>query len=154
MGTYLHNGTSEGSIAEYKCNAGFHVTSGKMIHVCNQSTWIGQPLQCSEHLSQTEIQTIKQDIEHDLHVDHKTTSIYKRRYNCANDDRPSSKGIGATGVFVLVMCLSLIVAIDCTRCTQRKPNDKDKDKDKNPTETTNVVTMEVEKMDDNDSIIE
>ncbi|CAC5378161.1 CSMD [Mytilus coruscus] len=107
--TYMFNGTTNGSIAEYTCNNGHLHFSGDARHHCLPPNWIGAPVVCREKLTEEEVTELQDSVEEELHVDKKTTSSYKRRKISAHDPRLSSKQIGVAGVVIMIMCfLSLL----------------------------------------------
>ncbi|XP_071134890.1 uncharacterized protein [Mytilus edulis] len=118
--TYMFNGITDGSIAEYTCNNGHFHVSGDVRHHCLLPNWIGVPVVCREMLTKKEVTELQNSIEKELQVDKKTTSSYRRRKISAYDPRPSSKQIGLAGVVILTMCFSVIVILDCLQCHSKK----------------------------------
>ncbi|VDI55974.1 Hypothetical predicted protein [Mytilus galloprovincialis] len=111
--TQTYTGVTSGSIAQFKCNFGYAFASGSIQHQCFPPNWIGNPIVCKDVLSTEEVTEMINKIEKELTVDKKTTSTFHRRKHCAEDPRPSSKQIGLIGMFIMTVCFSLILILDC-----------------------------------------
>lgn len=66
----------------------------------------------------------------DLTIAKKETNAYERSLNCADDPRPSSKAIGATGIIVLCVVVGFVVLADCQCFFKPVYNRKDRTCDK------------------------
>lgn len=69
------------------------------------------------HTNDSLTELVKQ-LNTELIVDKKKTSLYKRKLSCASDDRLSSRNIGVFGVVILVFCLCVIISMDMPRLKQ------------------------------------
>lgn len=72
---------------------------------------------CS-NISNITIETLQERLDHIksiLTVDKKDLSSTYRKLNCAHDSRLSSKGIGATGLTVLIAIIGIIILMDITK---------------------------------------
>lgn len=71
--------------------------------------------------NQKTIETLQERLDHIksiLTVDKKALSSTYRKLNCAHDSRLSSKGIGATGLTVLIAIIGIIILMDITKLFQ------------------------------------
>lgn len=76
---------------------------------------------CSCACSNITIETLQERLDHIksiLTVDKKALSSTYRKLNCAHDSRLSSKGIGATGLTVLIAIIGIIILMDITKLFQ------------------------------------
>lgn len=76
---------------------------------------------CSCACSNITIETLQERLDHIksiLTVDKKDLSSTYRKLNCAHDSRLSSKGIGATGLTVLIAIIGIIILMDITKLFQ------------------------------------
>lgn len=72
---------------------------------------------CS-NISNITIETLQERLDHIksiLTVNKKVLSSTYRKLTCANDSRLSSKGIGATGLMVLIAIFGIIILMDITK---------------------------------------
>lgn len=73
---------------------------------------------CSCVCSNITSETLQERLDHIksiLTVDKKVLSSTYRKLTCANDSRLSSKGIGATGLMVLIAIFGIIILMDITK---------------------------------------
>lgn len=73
---------------------------------------------CSCACSNITIETLQERLDHIksiLTVNKKVLSSTYRKLTCANDSRLSSKGIGATGLMVLIAIFGIIILMDITK---------------------------------------
>lgn len=70
------------------------------------------------NISNITIETLQERLDHIksiLTVNKKVLSSTYRKLTCANDSRLSSKGIGATGLMVLIAIFGIIILMDITK---------------------------------------
>ncbi|XP_069133168.1 uncharacterized protein [Argopecten irradians] len=80
---------------------------------------------CERHsplvnLTAQELKAIVQEFKTKLTVTKTATSAWKRKFNSANDDRPSSKGIGLLAAVFLTCVFGSVVLIDVTNFIAKK----------------------------------
>ncbi|VDH97481.1 Hypothetical predicted protein, partial [Mytilus galloprovincialis] len=61
---------------------------------------------------------IAEDLRKNLTVDKTSLSSYRRRLECADDSRPSSKVFGGFALAVLVSLLVITIVLDCPTLTR------------------------------------
>lgn len=65
-----------------------------------------------DSFSNEKINNLTDEIKQTLQLDKTTTSSYKRQRISAEDNRPSSKGLGAVAIVILLVIVSAVLLVD------------------------------------------
>lgn len=117
----VNNGVFNSSVTDQSTDV-YTAASTNITSSGNQKTTASNAnVLCSCACSNITIETLQERLDHIksiLTVDKKALSSTYRKLNCAHDSRVSSKGIGATGLTVLIAIIGIIILMDITKLFQ------------------------------------